>query len=132
MPRGRGKAWTPCSEPQCERPIASHGLCWLHWARFSRHGTTDKPVRTRNPYVDTTGYVRQYVDGHRQGQYVHRLVMAEMLGRPLAADESVHHRNGIKMDNRPENLELWVAWQPKGARVTDLVEFAREVLRRYS
>lgn len=132
MPRRRGKPWTPCSVSDCDRKTASHGYCWMHWARVSRHGTTAKPLRPRRDYVDTTGYIKRYVDGHRQGQYVHRLVMAETLGRPLRPNESVHHRNGIKTDNRPENLELWVAWQPKGARVEDLVAFAREVLRRYS
>jgi hypothetical protein len=51
----------------------------------------------------------------------HRVVMERLLDRELKPTEHVHHRNGDRLDNRPENLELWTTGQPNGQRVRDLL-----------
>jgi len=60
------------------------------------------------------------------------MVMAQVIGRPVFSDEQVHHLNGVRDDNRPENLELWVGGHPTGRRVDDTVIWAVEILQRYA
>jgi hypothetical protein len=111
----------------CERRATARGLCPFHYQRAYKAGRLpdlkNRPMGTGN--LTPEGYVRVVVDGERGHE--HRFVMERMIGRPLRPDETVHHRNGINHDNREENLELWLAGHGRGQRVTELVEYLREL-----
>lgn len=87
--------------------------------------------------VDRKGYI--VLSGHQDHPnarvggsiFEHVLVMTQVLQRPLIKGESVHHKNGVKDDNRPENLELWSRSHPVGQRVTDKIAWAQEFLAFY-
>lgn len=130
-----------CSVENCLDKHFGLGYCLTHYGRVKRHGD---PSVTRKaspghskPWKDKDGYVMvPYQKGHpnaRKDGYIreHTLVMSEYLGRPLLSNENVHHKNGQRADNRIENLELWSTSQPSGQRVTDKVDWARELLGLY-
>lgn len=72
-------------------------------------------------HIDKHGYrilARSKKFGY--GQPEHRKVMETVIGRKLEKHETVHHKNGIRKDNRPGNLELWSSRHGRGQRVTDV------------
>lgn len=101
----------PCDT--CRRPIGKLvkrcGKCSIVKAHDLGEGETA---------LTDDGYVRIVVNGKFVSE--HRHVMEQVLGRKLVKGESVHHVDGDRTNNDPDNLELWVKYQPYGQRGRDL------------
>lgn len=110
-----------CCVEGCEKTGYVQGMCDMHYARLRLKGDIGSPEPFAGKgWIDDQGYrcLSRWPNNH---VLEHRVVMEEVLGRELLPGENVHHKNGRRADNRPENLELWVTPQPYGQRPEDLV-----------
>lgn len=139
--------WAPCMDCRaqinysagrtcatCACPITNGsktGLCREHLGESRRQAGKPRRITVAGGYIALTCQW-DHPNARSRGHLLeHVKVMSEVLGRPLHGDENVHHINGDRTDNRPENLELWSTKQPQGQRVVDKVAWAREILERY-
>lgn len=112
-----------CKTEDCDRPVKrnkngfSQGHCAGHYGQRGRYSVPGSRHKNRQGYV-----MLKLADGRLIGE--HRAVMERVLGRQLTPGETVHHKNGVRDDNRPENLELWFSPQPYGQRIDDLLRYA--------
>jgi HNH endonuclease len=125
----------PCRIPGCPNWANQKDLCNTHTNRVRRHGNplADVPIKHHRASgqgsITTDGYI-VHATG-RERKLEHRRIMEKKLGRELRPEETVHHKNLIRSDNHPKNLELWSSRHPKGSRVEDLVVYAQEILSLY-
>lgn len=122
-----------CSIDVCGKKHVGLGYCAMHLRRFKLYGD---PLTVQKAPAGTGHVYRGYRVVKRGGRHMaeHLFVMEEILGRPVDTKngETVHHKNGQRADNRPENLELWSSKQPRGQRVSDKLAWAREVIALYA
>ena len=129
-----------CSVPNCTRGVqgvSTTGMCIQHSRRVRPE--PERLIGERHVWgpwrIGAGGYVvrSRSMPGTKRSEHQtqHRLVMEEHIGRKLLKHENVHHKNGVRHDNRIENLELWSTKQPVGQRPADKVAYAMEILALY-
>lgn len=120
---------TDADGTRCENKVRANGLCDMHNQRLRTTGSVGpaRPLRAKRGegHLNSRGYVEMQRNGVKRHQ--HLLVADEMLGEPVDTNRfEVHHKNGVRSDNRPENLEVVPIGHGAGQHFEDLVPFIVE------
>lgn len=94
-------------------------------------GSKIKNIIKKETLQGYISYTIEYESGIKRYITEHQFIMENKIGRLLNKNEIIHHKNGIKIDNRIENLELCMDFQPPGQRVSDNIEWALNILKTY-
>ncbi len=134
-----------CTVEGCDRGSrgGNWGMCSMHTSRVRKYGEVGPAGSRQGAFgsgtITNAGYrslpcpPEWGAMATKQGRVLeHRLVMARKLGRPLLPDETVHHKNGVRLDNAPDNLELFSGNHGKHQSVDDIIAASRAVLKRYA
>src|SRR5687768_5222619 len=115
--------------PQCGAQFVTidrrQRFCSVGCARIGSIPTGEKSPHWKGGRIIHDGYVRVRAKQHPRSSpsnpyvFEHILVIEDVLGRQLLPYERVHHKNGRRDDNRPENLELWRVKDPPGVCAAD-------------